>query len=70
MGGERWISSVSAWPVRRPVVPLEEFLRFPTKPLSERAAAGFFSRARQARLRFPPGFLELVERQANGALRA
>lgn len=67
--GERWISFVSAWPVRRPALALEEFLKFPTKPLSERAAAGFYSRAKQAKLRFPAGFLELVERQANGALR-
>ncbi|MCZ7652957.1 MAG: DNA (cytosine-5-)-methyltransferase [Thermoanaerobaculia bacterium] len=68
--GERWISSVSAWPLSEDTPSLEEFLRFPTRPLSERAAAGFYSRARQAKLRFPPGFLELVERRANGSLRA
>lgn len=66
--GERWISYVSAWPVREKAPPLGEFLQFPTRLLSERAAAGFYSRARQAKLRFPPGFLELVERRANGSL--
>jgi DNA (cytosine-5)-methyltransferase 1 len=65
--GERWISFVSAWPQRQPAPALEEFLRFPTRPLSERAAAGFYSRAKQAKLRFPPGFLDLVARRANGS---
>jgi DNA (cytosine-5)-methyltransferase 1 len=68
--GTRWISFASAWPLRLETPPLEEFLRFPPKPLSERAAAGFYSRASQAKLRFPPGFLDLVARRANGALRA
>jgi DNA (cytosine-5)-methyltransferase 1 len=67
--GERWISFASAWPERRKTTALLEFLSFPTRPLSERAAAGFYSRARQAKLRFPPGFLDLVERRANGSLR-
>ncbi len=59
--GERFASTVSAWPCRDPRPPLEKFLRYPTMPLSERATAGFFSRAQKASLRFPPGFLELVE---------
>jgi len=67
--GDRWISFVSAWPERRAAIALEEFLCFPTKLLSERAAAGFYSRAQKARLRFPPGFLDLVARRANGSLR-
>lgn len=69
MNGERWISLVSAWPERRATSRLEDFLSHPTRPLSERAAAGFYSRALKASLRFPEGFLELVERQANGAVR-
>jgi len=59
--GERWVADVSAWPRRIESPSLEEFLRFPTTPLSERATAGFYSRARRAKLRFPPGFLDLVE---------
>ena len=62
IAGERYIASVSAWPCRIPSPPLEDFLRFPTTPLSPRAAAGFFSRAQRAKLRFPAGFLELVQR--------
>jgi len=68
--GERWVSFVSAWPMREPTPPLEKFLRFDTKLLSERAAAGFYSRARQAKLRFPPGFLDLIARRANGSVHA
>jgi len=51
---------LSAWPDRLPYHHLEEFLRFPTKPLSERATAGFLSRARSGYLRFPEGFLAAV----------
>lgn len=65
MDGERWVSSVSAWPRRKPSPPLEEFLQFPTQPLSAKATAGFFSRAQRAKLRFPPGFLEIVENHLN-----
>jgi len=45
-------------------VPLQDFLKFPTRPLSSRAAAGFYKRAKQATLRFPDGFLDLVEKAA------
>jgi DNA (cytosine-5)-methyltransferase 1 len=60
-GRERYVADVSAWPVHRPSPRLEEFLRYPTTPLSAKATAGFFSRAQRAKLNFPPGFLELVE---------
>jgi len=62
-GGKRHrhVAEISAWPHRRETPDLEGFLRYPTKPLSERATAGFFSRAQRAQLRFPPGFLSLVE---------
>lgn len=62
--GERWISSASRWPQRRQKVPLADFLTYPTRRLSNRAAAGFYARAQRARLRFPPGFLDLVARCA------
>ncbi|MBL8115359.1 MAG: DNA (cytosine-5-)-methyltransferase [Acidobacteria bacterium] len=58
----RFAASVSAFPERRPRTPLAEFLRFPKEPLSARATAGFLSRARTGSLRFPPGFLDKVER--------
>lgn len=52
----------SMWPVQWPREHLADFLRFPGTPLSERAAAGFLSRARTGNLRFQPGFLEAVEK--------
>lgn len=52
---------VSAWPRHDRVVPLGEFLEFPTEPLSARAAEGFLRRARAGSLRFPDGFLADVE---------
>lgn len=53
-------ADVSPWPVRRPYKPLAEFLKYPTVPLSARAAAGFLARAERGSLRFPEGFLEDV----------
>lgn len=61
VGGVRYAANVSAWPSQVESPPLEEFLVFPSTPLSERATAGFFSRAQRAKLRFPPGFLGIVE---------
>lgn len=40
---------------------IDKFLQFPTKPLSERATAGFLERARRSRLKYPPEFLTSVE---------
>jgi DNA (cytosine-5)-methyltransferase 1 len=41
---------------------LAEFLDYPGKPLSNRAASGFLRRTEKGTLRFPPGFLaELTE---------
>jgi DNA (cytosine-5)-methyltransferase 1 len=59
--GKRFVPAISAWPLRRESPPLEEFLHFPTQPLSAKAIAGFYSRTRKAKLRFPPGFIALVE---------
>lgn len=62
LGQGRFAADLSAWPEHRPRTPLQEFLRFPTEPLSAKATAGFLSRARSGSLRFPAGFLEKVER--------
>jgi DNA (cytosine-5)-methyltransferase 1 len=59
--GQRFVAPVSAWPYQPATESLEEFLRYPTTPLSERATAGFYSRAQRAKLRFPPGFLDIVQ---------
>lgn len=60
-GGEAFEALVSEWPVRCDCPPIMEFLRFPTRPLSLRAAQGFRSRTRRGTLRFRPGFLEAVD---------
>jgi DNA (cytosine-5)-methyltransferase 1 len=62
MGAGRHAADVSAWPVKRRSEPLAKFLRYAPEPLSEKATAGFLSRARSGSLRFPPGFLDAVER--------
>jgi DNA (cytosine-5)-methyltransferase 1 len=60
--GERYVATVSAWPCHERHEPLESFLQFEPAPLSPRAAAGFYSRALKAKLRFLPGFLDIVQR--------
>lgn len=58
--GERHRAFVSAWPLVTKRPRLEEFLKFPTEPLSVRATAGFLTRATRGSLRFPNGFLDAV----------
>ena len=58
--GKAWSVSVSAWPRLDPCVPLAEFLRYEPKPLSKRAATGFFRRASTSTLHFPEGLLDAV----------
>ncbi len=60
-GCRRVTVEIGSFPVWRPRRPLADFLLYPGKPLSERATAGFLSRARASRLRFEPGFLDRVE---------
>lgn len=61
-GGKRgrWSVEVSEWPLSRRRPHLAAFLAYPTRPISERAAAGFLFRARRSSLRFAPGFLDAV----------
>jgi DNA (cytosine-5)-methyltransferase 1 len=49
---------VGPWPVWQPRPPLADFLRYPGKPLSVRAASGFLRRTHKGTLRFPPGFID------------
>jgi len=60
VGDGRFATTASAWPVQHKRRSLVEFLRFPPTPLSEKATAGFLSRAQRAKLRFPDGFLDAV----------
>jgi DNA (cytosine-5)-methyltransferase 1 len=61
VGAGRFGAKLSTWPVRTAAAPLTEFLRYEPIPLSRKATAGFFSRAKASSLRFAPGFLEAVE---------
>jgi DNA (cytosine-5)-methyltransferase 1 len=52
----RFAANVSTWPVRRPAVPLVQFLEHDLKPLSRRATEGFMRRLRVSCLNYPYDF--------------
>jgi DNA (cytosine-5)-methyltransferase 1 len=54
--GDVWTVEVSSWPVAKTAKPLQQFLRFPTKPLSQRALEGFLSRLSRGNLKRPAAF--------------
>ena len=56
-------STVSEWPRWRTGRSVEDFLRYPTKLLSERACRGFLSRIERGNLRVDPVFIDAVRRQ-------
>jgi DNA (cytosine-5)-methyltransferase 1 len=58
--GERYASAIGAWPFLRTPEPLGDFLEYPTTPLSAKATRGFYERTGRAKLRFPPGFRDVV----------
>jgi len=56
--GKSWSVQVSTWARRAQSPKLRTFLKYPMKPLSEKAAKGFYKRALETRvIRFPDGFL-------------
>ncbi|NML73053.1 DNA (cytosine-5-)-methyltransferase [Rhizobium sp. S-51] len=59
-GKKRHCVDIGSYPVWQEREPLHAFLQFPGKPLSARATRGFLSRAARAKLRFAPGFLDLL----------
>lgn len=59
--GARSAVDLSAFPAACKPRSLGDFLRFPTSVLSAKAARGFLSRARRAKLRFPDGFLDAIQ---------
>jgi DNA (cytosine-5)-methyltransferase 1 len=59
--GQVFAADVSMWPCREVCPPLSQFIEYPTKPLSARAASGFLKRARASTLRFEDGFLDALE---------
>lgn len=61
VAGKRATARVSGFPVWCEASPLHRFLRYPGRWLSAKATAGFLSRTRISRLRFPAGFLDTLE---------
>jgi len=61
-GSVRKAVAISTFPEFRARDPLTRFLQYPGKPLSERATRGFLSRTRKSTLRFPPGFIDALDR--------
>lgn len=61
VGDGRFIANVSTFPARVPSEPLHNWLRYQPTPLSVKATRGFFERTKVSRLRFPQGFLGIVE---------
>jgi DNA (cytosine-5)-methyltransferase 1 len=59
-GTRRVPRELSEWAFAPKREPLESFLVHETKPLSAKAARGFYKRAMNAKLRFPPGLLDAV----------
>ncbi len=61
--GARWSVESSMWPTLEPYQHLRQLVNLrQATPLSERAAAGFLSRAHRGRLRFDPRFLPDLSR--------
>lgn len=69
--GARMTGVLSEWPLRLPRPSLVDFLAPNLESLSARATAGFLARARSedCSLRFPPGFLDVVQQHLD-AMRA
>ncbi len=60
-GVSRYAVEINDRPERARRQPLQAFLKFQGRPLSERATAGFLERTRRSSLRFPPGFIFAIE---------
>jgi DNA (cytosine-5)-methyltransferase 1 len=54
--GKRHASVVSMWPVSREATRIDSFLQFPCRPLSRKAAEGFYRRLMASDLHYPPRF--------------
>ncbi|WP_348652942.1 DNA (cytosine-5-)-methyltransferase [Polyangium sp. y55x31] len=70
VGEGRFGANLSAFPVQHKGVPLHEWLQFEPAPLSAKATAGFLSRAAVSSLRFPAGFLDILEKHLRRMERA
>ncbi|HEY3901360.1 MAG TPA: DNA (cytosine-5-)-methyltransferase [Chthoniobacter sp.] len=61
VGSGRYVSDASAFPIREKCPSLARFLRYPLEPLSVKATRGFLERTKISSLRFPPGFIDVLE---------
>lgn len=59
-GASAMAVDISVWPEQKPYNHLSEFLAYPLKPLSVRAAEGFLARTARSTLHFPDGFLDAI----------
>lgn len=59
--GRRFSVKIGPAPIKNPAEPLADFIRFPMRPLSARAAGGFLGRAQKSNLNFEPGFLAAIK---------
>lgn len=60
--GKRYASSVSMWPVERDEISLSEYLNYPCKELSLKAASGFNKRLNEGTVRCPEFFRTAIGR--------
>lgn len=58
--GKRYMATSSMWPVERDEVSLTEYLNYPCKPLSFKAASGFERRLHAGTVRCPQFFSEAI----------
>lgn len=62
VGEGRFEANVSSYPEQVSRVALDQWLEYPTIPLSARATRGFLDRTRTGGLRFPPRFIDALEK--------
>ena len=62
VGSGRFGAEISTYPCLRKIPRLEDWLKYPIKPLSIRATSGFLGRTERSSLRFPPRFLEFLRK--------
>ena len=60
--GKRYTANVSYYPVERDEVSLIDYLLFPCKPLSYKAAKGFEKRLNTGSVRCPQFFKEAIQK--------
>lgn len=65
INGERFCSGVSEYPVPTRQFPLEDFLKYPRKELSVKAAAGFKSRMSRGNIKHPSYFYAAIQNFIN-----